>query len=65
VLVDLGERLLPVEVKSGKTLASAAFAGLRWWMALPGNNNDAGLVIYGGTDLQVRGELTALPWYLA
>ena len=64
VLVDLGERLLPVEVKSGMTLASSAFSGLRWWTALPGNDNDEGLVVYGGTDRQVRGKLTALPWYL-
>ena len=65
VLVDLGQRLLPVEVKSGMTLASDAFAGVRWWTALPDNPNGEGLVIYGGADLQVRGDLTALPWYLA
>src|SRR3990172_8934281 len=37
LLVDYGRTLLPVEIKSGKTVAGDFFNGLRYWMSLKGN----------------------------
>ena len=37
VIVDLGDRQIPVEVKSGMTVASDAFGGLAWWTSIPSN----------------------------
>lgn len=42
ILVDFGDRLLPIEVKSGLTLGADAGDGLRWWLELPGNDNAEG-----------------------
>jgi predicted AAA+ superfamily ATPase len=64
-LADLGVRLLPVEAKSGLTLASDAFDGLRFWLDLPGNPNDSGVVVYGGVESYVRNGVTVLPWFLS
>ncbi len=64
VLIDCGQRLLPVEVKSGSTLASDACNTLLWWSRLPGNPNQSGVLIHGGDrsfDLQ---GIRVLPWFL-
>ena len=64
VLVDLGDRLLPVEVKSGLTVASDALDGLRWWTGLPGNRNKSGVLVHGGRDTFTHQDFTVLPWFL-
>ncbi|MCK5798932.1 MAG: ATP-binding protein [Deltaproteobacteria bacterium] len=64
VLIDLGDRLLPIEVKSGSTLASDTIDGLRWWTGLPANPNDTGILVHGGVTQQVRGAIRIVPWYL-
>jgi hypothetical protein len=65
VLVDLGSRLLPVEVKSGLTVASDAFDGLRFWLGLPANPNRSGVLVHGGIESYVRSGVTVLPWFLS
>jgi len=62
-LIDLGDRLLPVEVKSGLTVAGDAVDGLRWWTGLPGNNNKRGILVYGGDRALSLHGFTVLPWY--
>jgi predicted AAA+ superfamily ATPase len=64
ILVDLGDRLLPIEVKSGVTLPADALDTLRWWCALPGNDNQAGVLVHGGGEVRERGGFTILPWFL-
>lgn len=63
VIVDLGDRLVPVEVKSGATLAEDALDTLRWWRDLPGNPNQAGLVVYGGSEASRRHGFAVRPWF--
>ena len=63
-LTDLGARLLPIEVKSSATLGSPLWKSLDWWLGLPKNPNDRGLLVYGGDDRYVRGDSLALPWHL-
>lgn len=50
VLAEQGAGLLPIEIKSGKTLARDAFAGLEKWRALAGDAALAPTLIYGGND---------------
>ena len=64
ILADLGDRLVPVEVKSGATMASDTLDGLRRWTGLKDNPNDEGILVYGGTELQTRHGFRILPWYL-
>lgn len=63
-LLDLGDRLLPIEVKAGSTVAADALAGMRWWSELPGNDARAGVLIHGGGEVRQRGPFTILPWFL-
>jgi len=64
IIVDLGARLVPIEVKSGVTIASDALDGLRWWTSLAGNPNTEGVLVHGGSARQVRRGMTVVPWYL-
>jgi len=64
VIVDLGARQVPVEVKSGQTLASDATDGLRYWTGLPGNSNQGGVLVHGGSEGGNRHGYNILPWYL-
>ena len=47
LLVD-GERVTPVEIKSGRTLSTSYFDNLKYWWALAGLPEDHGYVVYGG-----------------
>lgn len=64
ILLDLGDRLVPIEVKAGATVPGDALDGLRWWMDLPGNAAQAGILVHGGDDVRQRGAVTILPWFL-
>jgi hypothetical protein len=63
-LLYLGDRLVPIEVKAGATVPVDALDGLRWWMKLPGNNAQAGVLVHGGDEVRQRGEVVILPWFL-
>ena len=47
LLVD-GERVTPVEIKSGKTMSTSYFDNLKYWRALASRPEDQGYVVYGG-----------------
>lgn len=47
LLVD-GEKITPVEIKSGKTLSTSYFDNLKYWWQLAGLPADQGYVVYGG-----------------
>jgi hypothetical protein len=64
VIVDLGTRQIPVEVKSGVTVASDAFAGLRFWTGIPGNTARGGVLVHGGSAFAVRDGYAVRPWFL-
>ncbi len=64
LLIDLGTRLVPVEVKSGRTVPPDAVAGLKWWTALRGNPNRGGVLVHGGTDAFEISGFRVLPWFL-
>lgn len=64
ILVDFGDRLLPIEVKSGQTLGTDAGDGLQWWLDLAGNANTDGVLVYGGDESYLRSSLTVRPWFL-
>ena len=64
ILIDAGDRLIPVEVKSGRTVTPGAIDQLAWWTALPGNRNRGGVLVHGGdADYTLKGFRVA-PWFL-
>jgi uncharacterized protein len=64
VVIDLGDRLLPVEVKSGMTVSPDMVNGLRWWTGLPGNQHQGGVLVHGGEHGHSLHGFAVRPWYL-
>ena len=62
VIVDQGTRLMPIEIKSGKTLTGEAFAGLNKWRDLAGDAVTEPTVMYGGTDNYSRNGIRVVGW---
>ncbi|MBC2717616.1 MAG: hypothetical protein HF978_20125 [Desulfobacteraceae bacterium] len=48
VIIDLGARLIPIEVKSGHTIAKDFFKGLNYWATLSHNLSAPVVLIYAG-----------------
>lgn len=64
VLIDAGGRVVPLEVKSGQTVADDAADGLLWWTSIPGNPNRGGVLVHGGTERFDFKGVRVLPWFL-
>lgn len=61
-VLDRGEQLIPIEIKSSKTITADYFTGLQYWTSLAGLSPEQGYVIYGGTDTQQRKQGRILSW---
>lgn len=64
-LVDLGSRVVPVEVKSGATFSTGAVRGLERWTSLPGNPNEGGALVTGGDRSFDFEGCRVRPWFLS
>lgn len=62
LVLDVAGRLCPVEMKSGMTLASDWFAGLRGWMELAGDAAFDPCLFYGGSVASNEAGVQVLPW---
>jgi predicted AAA+ superfamily ATPase len=60
LIIEDGVHVLPVEVKSGKTIASDFFDSLRRWKNLSGAGS--GVLVYGGEDAYEREGFHVEPW---
>ncbi len=61
LLVD-GERVTPVEIKAGKTLATSYFDHLKYWRPLAGLPEEQGYVVYGGEQSLQTGSGAFVSW---
>ena len=64
VLIELGESVVPLEVKSGMTVPPDAVSALRRWTSLPGNPNEGGVLVHGGAERFRLHGCAVLPWHL-
>jgi uncharacterized protein len=62
LLIELGEQLRPVEIKSGQTLNSDYFKGLRKWLDLAGSQAVDPALVYGGNEALVHAGIQVVPW---
>jgi len=62
VLIDRGLTLDPLEIKSGQTVTTDYFTGLRKWTALAGDKAGQARLIYAGDDQQKRQDVDVIPW---
>lgn len=63
LIVDLGDRLIPIEIKSARTVASDFFDGLEYWRGLGGDPHAAAALVYGGEHAFRRRGIVVYPWF--
>lgn len=62
VVIDRGESLMPIEIKSSKRIHSGDLRGIRWFNRFM--RQSGGILIYGGKDEKsFDDDLVALPYY--
>ena len=61
-LLEKGEELYPIEIKSGYTVAQNYFSGLKYWNGLTNNNPENGYVVYSGDESQKRTFGNVISW---
>jgi predicted AAA+ superfamily ATPase len=62
VVIAQGEKLLPVEIKSGQTFNTDFLAGLHKWTRLAGAAALPPVLVYGGDDNMTRQGVTVQSW---
>lgn len=62
VLVDQGDDLVPVEIKSGRTITQSYFKGLHRWSNLAGKAAKDPTLIYAGDKTRTWQGIHVLPW---
>ncbi len=62
VIIDKGNRLIPLEIKSGTTISGDYFRNIFYWRKLSGKPDEKAWLIYGGESGQVRSGIEALSW---
>lgn len=61
-ILEQGSDLLPIEIKSGKTVSPDYFKGLNYWNKLSEASPDKSFLIYGGNSNQKRSNAQVLSW---
>ena len=61
-IVEQENRLLPIEIKSGKTVTRDFFKGLRYWTKIASGASDESYLVYAGPMDQKRKEANVLSW---
>lgn len=63
LVIDNGETLIPIEIKSGETVNKSFFDGLRYFTSLRPSVMRNGILIYGGEQSHKRENFVVRPWY--
>jgi uncharacterized protein len=62
LIIEQGTKLMPIEIKSGRTLTHESFAGLEKWQALAGDRAVAPALIYGGDESYTQKGIKVIGW---
>ena len=62
ILMDHGQELVPIEVKSGQTFTSDYLKGLTYWKSLPDQEHCRAALVYGGDPSYIRQGIAVLSW---
>jgi len=62
VLIDQGGRIIPVEIKSGKTVTKSFLTSLEKWTALAGDSAEDPTLIYGGAENYRHKRISIVGW---
>ena len=62
ILIDNGNSLVPIEIKSGQTITNDYFKGLKYWQKISGAETN-GYVVYAGQNIEKRSNnITVIPF---
>jgi len=64
LLVDQGICAIPVEIKSGQTVAADFFRPLKHWQELAADFSGPAALVYGGDGRQQRSDCDVIPWQM-
>jgi predicted AAA+ superfamily ATPase len=62
LIVEQGSCLMPIEIKSGKTVTKEAFAGLNKWRNLAGDTAVNPTLVFGGADVYSQNGIRVTGW---
>ncbi|MHB8138443.1 MAG: ATP-binding protein [Smithellaceae bacterium] len=62
VIIEQGQKLMPLEIKSGRTLTHESFAGLEKWRVLAGEKAASPALIYGGDESYLQKGIKVVGW---
>jgi hypothetical protein len=62
LVIDHGKELVAVEIKSAETIAGDFFNALRYWRALPEQENGPAALVYGGSGSYLRNGFAIYSW---
>lgn len=62
VIIEHGEKLLPVEIKSGQTFTSDFLAGIKKWVGYAGEFSLSPRLVYGGDESMTRSGVEVRSW---
>ena len=62
LLIEQGEKLMPVEIKSGQTFTSDFLAGLNKWTRYAGDKALPAHLVYGGDENMTRSGVSVHSW---
>ena len=63
LVLDHGERVCAVEIKSGQTVAVDAFKGLLKWRQWAGESAANAMLLYAGDQSYTRNDIAVRPWF--
>jgi len=63
ILVETGKGLVPIEVKSGQTVASDFLKGLEYWRGIRGKPEGPSALVYGGDTSFKRNGVAVYAWH--
>lgn len=61
-IVEHGLKLIPIEIKSGRTSSPRFFEGINYWNKIAGKETSNGFVVYGGDAQQAKGYNNLISW---
>ena len=63
LILENGNQLQPIEIKSGETFTASWLNNLNKWCSLAANNSTQPMLCYGGSWTGQRSEVKVLPWH--
>ncbi len=64
LILECGQKVIPIEIKSGQTINSDFFKGLEYWRKLIGMPKSQAVLIYGGDRPTSFKDISVLPWHV-